>query len=199
MESLPGPSLPKALDRCSTARRISSETACSATSRWARRARPRTLQPPCSSLLPTMQNMSPAISWWSMEAGQPGITASGEVSRRSMSETGKLADKRALVTGAGTGIGLEIALEFGRQGADVVLHYSHAPDAAESASREIEGMGQRATTIKVDFTDEDASTRLGSATLAFLRGICRLVKNAGITFNTPFLKVQPQVLDTLFD
>jgi NAD(P)-dependent dehydrogenase (short-subunit alcohol dehydrogenase family) len=110
-----------------------------------------------------------------------------------MSETGKLAGKRALVTGAGTGIGLEIALEFGRQGADVVLHYSHAPEAAEPASREIQGMGQRATTIKVDFTDEDASTRLGDATLAFLGGIDCLVNNAGITFNTPFLKVQPQV------
>src|ERR1700722_11858375 len=116
-----------------------------------------------------------------------------------MSETGKLAGKRALVTGAGTGIGVGIALEFGRQGADVVLHYSHAPEAAESASREIQGMGQRATTIKVDFTDEDASTRLGDATLAFLGGIDCLVNNAGITFNTPFLKVQPQVLDTLFD
>ena len=116
-----------------------------------------------------------------------------------MSETGKLAGKRALVTGAGTGIGLEIALEFGRQGADVVLHYSHAPEAAESASREIQGMGQRATTIKVDFIDEDASIRLGDATLAFLGGIDCLVNNAGITFNTPFLKVQPQVLDTLFD
>ena len=60
-----------------------------------------------------------------------------------MSETGKLAGKRALVTGAGTGIGREIALEFGRQGADVVLHYSHAPEAAESASRQIQSLGRR--------------------------------------------------------
>jgi NAD(P)-dependent dehydrogenase (short-subunit alcohol dehydrogenase family) len=116
-----------------------------------------------------------------------------------MGETGKLAEKRALVTGAGTGIGLEIALEFGRQGADVVLHYSHAPEAAELAAREIQSMGRRAVTIKADFTDPDASARLAGATLGFLGGIDCLVNNAGITFNSPFLKVQPQQLDTLFD
>jgi NAD(P)-dependent dehydrogenase (short-subunit alcohol dehydrogenase family) len=116
-----------------------------------------------------------------------------------MRETGKLAGKRALVTGAGTGIGLEIALECGRQGADLVLHYSHTPDAAELAAQEIQSMGRRAATIKVDFTDPDASARLGGATLDFLGGIDCLVNNAGITFNSPFLKVQPQQLDTLFD
>jgi NAD(P)-dependent dehydrogenase (short-subunit alcohol dehydrogenase family) len=116
-----------------------------------------------------------------------------------MSETGKLAGKRALVTGAGTGIGLEIALEFGRQGANVVLHYSHASDAAESAAREIQDMGKRAATIKADFTDSDASARLGDAALDFLGGIDCLVNNAGITFNSPFLKMRSQELDTLFD
>src|SRR5271156_2021301 len=178
MESLLGPSLPKERGRCSTARRTSSEKACSAISRWARRARPRTSQRRCSSSPPTMRSMSPAISWWSMVAGPPVIIATGEESWGSVSETGKLAGKRALVTGTGTGIGLEIALEFGRQGADVVLHYSHAPEAAESAAREMRSLGRRATTIKADFCDASASTRLGDAALDFLGGIDCLVNNA---------------------
>ena len=116
-----------------------------------------------------------------------------------MSETEKLAGKRALVTGAGTGIGREIALEFARQGADVVLHYSHAPEAAESAALAIQTMGRRATTVKADFTDAAAGIRLADAALDFLGGIDCLVNNAGITFNCPFVKIQPQELDTLFD
>ncbi len=116
-----------------------------------------------------------------------------------MSETGKLAGKRALVTGAGTGIGCEIALEFGRQGADVVLHYSHAPEGAESAAQAIQSLGRRATTFKADFNDAGAGIRLADLALDFLGGIDCLVNNAGISFNCPFLKIQPDDLDTLFD
>ncbi len=43
-----------------------------------------------------------------------------------MTDSGcRLTNKRLLVTGAGTDIGRQIALEFALQGADVVLHYSH--------------------------------------------------------------------------
>ncbi len=118
---------------------------------------------------------------------------------KSMSEKGRLAGKRALVTGAGTGIGLEIALEFARQGADVVLHYSHASEAAEAAAQQIKSIGLRATTIKADFTAADAAADLANAALDFLGGIDCLVNNAGITFNRPFLKIKPNELDTLLD
>ena len=52
--------------------------------------------------------------------------------------------KRVLVTGSGTGIGREIALEFARQGADVVLHFSRNDEGARSAIQEIQTLGRRA-------------------------------------------------------
>ena len=48
-----------------------------------------------------------------------------------MSEDSRLLGKLALVTGAGTGIGREIALEFARQGAAIALHYAHSASGAQ--------------------------------------------------------------------
>lgn len=115
-----------------------------------------------------------------------------------MSSGGRLAGKRALVTGSGTGIGRGIALEFARQGADVVLHYSHSDDGARSAVKEIEAMGRRATAFKANFDSADEAVRLGEQAIGFLGGIDCLVNNAGITMNKPFLEVTCEQFDVLY-
>ena len=111
----------------------------------------------------------------------------------------RLANKRLLVTGAGTGIGRQIALEFALQGADVVLHYSHESAGAESALKEILSMGRRATIVRADFNDVDAADKLAEAALGFLGQVDCLVNNAGITFNSPFLKIRSDQLDVLMN
>lgn len=109
-----------------------------------------------------------------------------------------MSGKRILVTGSGTGIGREVALEFARNGADVALHYSHNGSGALSAVEEIRAMGRRAEAFKADFTDVTQAQSLGHAAIKFLGGIDCLVNNAGITFNRPFLKVTTEQFDTIY-
>ena len=116
-----------------------------------------------------------------------------------MNSHDKLAGKRALVTGSGTGIGREIALEFARQGADVVLHYAHSGTGAQSAAEESRALGRRATAFQAHFEDLDAVAQLARHAVEFLDGIDCLVNNAGITLNKPFLEVTPQQFDLLYD
>jgi NAD(P)-dependent dehydrogenase (short-subunit alcohol dehydrogenase family) len=115
-----------------------------------------------------------------------------------MENAGRLAGRKALITGAGTGIGREIALEFARQGADVVLHYAHSSAGAESAMAEIRAMGRRATALAADFDRVEKVRELAPRAVEFLGGLDCLVNNAGITMNKPFLQVTPQQFDTLY-
>jgi NAD(P)-dependent dehydrogenase (short-subunit alcohol dehydrogenase family) len=115
-----------------------------------------------------------------------------------MDTTGRLAGKRALVTGSGTGIGREIALEFAREGADVVLHFAHSGEGAASAVAEIRALGRRAEVFQADFDCLDQVQGLAERAIDFLQGIDCLVNNAGITLNRPFLQVTPEQYDRLY-
>jgi NAD(P)-dependent dehydrogenase (short-subunit alcohol dehydrogenase family) len=110
----------------------------------------------------------------------------------------KMQGKRALVTGSGTGIGREVALEFARQGADVVLHYSHSDAGAKSAVDEIQKMGRKAAAFQADFDKVSEVVSLGERALDLLGGVDCLINNAGITFNMPFEKVTEEQFDTMF-
>lgn len=110
----------------------------------------------------------------------------------------KMEGKRVLVTGAGTGIGRGVALELGLQGADVVLHYSHSGDQAESAAQEIRTAGGKAATVQADFRELDEVERLAETAISFLGGLDVLVNNAGITHNLPIEEITQRHFDTLF-
>ena len=112
---------------------------------------------------------------------------------------GRLAGKRSLVTGSGTGLGYEVALEFAREGADVVLHYSRSAAGAEEAAEQIKAIGRKCIALKADFTDLDEVQALGHQAIAFLGGIDCLVNNAGITFNKRFLKVTREQYDIAYN
>ena len=116
-----------------------------------------------------------------------------------MTQTRKMEGKRVLVTGAGTGIGRGVALEFARQGAAVALHYAHSAAGAESAVAEIRQAGGKAEAFQADLAVLGQAPALASQATEFLGGIDVLVNNAGITMNKPFLQVTPEQFDTLFN
>lgn len=63
---------------------------------------------------------------------------------------GALAGKVALVTGAGRGIGKEIALRLANDGADVVVHYAGSEAGAAETAEAVRAMGRKAITTRAD-------------------------------------------------
>ncbi len=110
-----------------------------------------------------------------------------------------LCSKNVLVTGSGTGIGREVALEFARQGAQVAFHYSSTKTGAEEGVAEAVAMGVKAKAFQADFSKLEDVQRLGTEVLAEFGRIDILVNNAGITFNKPFLKVEPAQFEKIYD
>lgn len=109
-----------------------------------------------------------------------------------------LAGKRALVTGAGTGIGEGIAQEFARQGAAVVLHYAFDYENALQTAARINERGGQALTIQGDLTQVEECWRVVDEGANWLGGLDILVNNAGVTARAEFLDVTPELFDRLF-
>jgi len=99
----------------------------------------------------------------------------------------RLHDKVAIVTGAGSGIGRQIAMQFAREGAKVCIADMNI-DAARDTAREIERAGGQAVAEKMDVTDEAQVDAATDAVADRWGRIDILVANAGI-----------QHLDTIAD
>ena len=93
-------------------------------------------------------------------------------------ETSSLEGKTAVVTGAGVGIGQEVAIELARRGADVAITYfSHDGDVVADVIREL---GRKANSFYLDVTNSDEVGRVLDEAARSLGGrIDILVNNAG--------------------
>jgi glucose 1-dehydrogenase/3-oxoacyl-[acyl-carrier protein] reductase len=110
-----------------------------------------------------------------------------------------LSGKRALVTGAGMGIGQGIAMELARQGADVAIHYAHSEKDANETASEIERLGVGHALVQGDLSRVVECERVVDEAANSLGGLDVLVNNAGVTRALDFLDTDEATYDEMFD
>jgi sorbose reductase len=109
-----------------------------------------------------------------------------------------LQGKRALVTGASSGIGKRVAAAYVQAGAQVALAARHA-EKLEVVADQLAAVGGRAVPICCDVTQPEQVSRMLDQVIAELGGIDIAVCNAGIITVTPMLDMPPEEFQSIQD
>jgi hypothetical protein len=92
--------------------------------------------------------------------------------------SGKLAGKKAVITGADSGIGRAVAIAFAREGADVLIAYLSEHDDANETKRLVEDAGRKAVLMSGDIGDPAQCRAVIEKAVSELGGLDILVNNA---------------------
>ena len=109
-----------------------------------------------------------------------------------------LADKVAVVTGAGRGIGRAVALAYARMGADVAC-VSRTEENSAKAAVEVEALGRRAWAVAVDVSDTAAVNAAAGKILDDAGRVDILVNNAGVTRDNLLMRMSEEEWDTVIN
>ena len=107
--------------------------------------------------------------------------------------------RTALVTGAGRGIGREIALTLAREGVDIAVNYNSSESAARETAEQIEAMGRKAVLLPCDVADFKASGEMVQRAVESFGRLDILINNAGITRDNLLLRMTEEEFDAVLD
>jgi NAD(P)-dependent dehydrogenase (short-subunit alcohol dehydrogenase family) len=109
-----------------------------------------------------------------------------------------LTGKRAVVTGAGQGIGKAIALKLARQGADVVVDDIN-PETAPQTVLEVQALGRKGVAVVADVSKRAEVERMIQTAVKELGGIDILVNNAGIARSNVLARLKDDQWDEVLN
>lgn len=110
-----------------------------------------------------------------------------------------LTGKVALVTGAGRGIGRQIALTLAKANAFVIVNYNGSQNSAENVVNEITQSGGRAEAIQCNVADAAAADNMVKDVIARHGRVDILVNNAGITRDNLIMRMSEQDFDDVIN
>lgn len=112
---------------------------------------------------------------------------------------GKLAGKRALITGGDSGIGRAVAVLYAREGADIMINYlAEEQSDAEETKRAVEAEGRTCFLVAGDLTDEKFCRDLIARAVDELGGLDILVSNAAHQNRKLLDELTPEEFDRTF-
>ncbi|MDQ6839767.1 MAG: glucose 1-dehydrogenase [Actinomycetota bacterium] len=110
--------------------------------------------------------------------------------------TRRLEGKTALITGSDSGIGQATAIEFAREGANVVVNYLHDSKGAEKTRAAVTAAGRRALVVQADVSDEDQVAAMFDQAVDAFAAVDILVNNAGVDASgKPVAELSTEVWD----
>lgn len=112
---------------------------------------------------------------------------------------GRFEGKSAIVTGASRGIGREIAILLGTEGARVAVNYSGSKEKAEEVVELIKQSGGEAFAFQANISDADQVKQMIDETLKTFGSIDMLVNNAGITRDNLLMRMKEDEWDDVIN
>jgi NAD(P)-dependent dehydrogenase (short-subunit alcohol dehydrogenase family) len=126
----------------------------------------------------------PAPEFQKQEQSLPGseqeMNPKPDHGEESYKGSGKLTGRKAIITGADSGIGKAVAIAFAREGADVLISYLNEEEDARETAEYVEKAGRKAVLMSGDISKEEHCKQIIERAVQEFGGVDILVNNAAL-------------------